>query len=145
YKPVHRKVQPVPTYMPNPQAQAFIPIEISDVLSLPTHPLPLSDFIPTARLTQDRLDAILSTVPDGFLSSEEVALLVHIIDINQQAIAWTDSERGTFSRRYFPDYEIPTVEHVLWVNRPVPVPKALEDKVRTVLRSQEAAGKYEYS
>ncbi|KZT05480.1 uncharacterized protein LAESUDRAFT_609460, partial [Laetiporus sulphureus 93-53] len=145
YKPVHRKVRPVPTYMPNPAAQVFSPIIIPKLDPLPTHPPPRIAFIPTNRLMQERLDAILHMIPANFLWSEEIDLLIHVLDINQQAVAWTDAERGTFSRKYFPDYEIPVIKHTPWVNKPIPIPRAIEEKVRAVLRSQEAAGKYEHS
>jgi len=56
-----------------------------------------------------------------------------------------DSECGTFSEKYFPDYEIPVIEHVPWVQAPIHIPKAIEDTVRQMLLDQKAAGKYEYS
>lgn len=62
-----------------------------------------------------------------------------------QALAFEDSERGTFSDKYFPDYEIPVIEHVPWVQDPIRIPKAIEDTVRQMLLDQKAAGKYEYS
>jgi len=60
-------------------------------------------------------------------------------------LAFDDSEHGTFSEKYFPDYEIPVVEHIPWVQAPICVPKAIEDTVRQMLMDQKAAGKYEYS
>ena len=66
YKPVDRKVRPVPTYMPNPSAQKFRPIPLPSTLPLPHHPPSLSSFVPSARLSDDRLRMILSTVPDDF-------------------------------------------------------------------------------
>ncbi|KAF9800795.1 hypothetical protein IEO21_10295 [Rhodonia placenta] len=103
------------------------------------------EFRPTERLTQDRLNTIIDTVPEGFLTSAELDLMVYIVDNCQQAIAWSDSERGTFSREYFPDYEMPVIEHTPWVRAPIPVPRAIEGKVREMLRKQMEAGKYEYS
>ncbi|OSX64602.1 hypothetical protein POSPLADRAFT_1133956, partial [Postia placenta MAD-698-R-SB12] len=131
--------------MPNPSAQKFKPIDVSNLPPLPTNPPSRFEFRPTERLTQDRLDAIIDTVPEGFLTSAELDLMVYIVDNCQQAIAWTDSERGTFSREYFPDYEMPVIEHTPWVRAPIPVPRAIEGKVREMLRKQIEAGKYEYS
>ena len=145
YKPVARKVRPVPTYMPTLSAQALRPIDSPIIPTLPANPPSRQQFKPTLRLTADRLASILKTVPDGFLRDGELDLLVHVLDINQGALAWTEAERGTFSREFFPDYEIPVIEHVPWVRPPIRIPKALEAKVRTVVQGQIDAGNYEYS
>jgi len=60
-------------------------------------------------------------------------------------LAFEDSERGTFSNEFFPDYEIPVIEHVPWVQSPIRIPKSIEDTVRQMLLEQKEAGKYEYS
>ena len=111
YKPVDRKVRPVPTYMPNPSAQVFKPIPEHKLPPLPFTPPPLSSFHPTSRLTLERLNAILSTIPEGFLGPSEIDLLVYVLNHRQRALAFTDAERGHFSREYFPDYEMPVIEH----------------------------------
>jgi len=50
-----------------------------------------------------------------------------------------------FSDEFFPDYEIPVIEHVPWVQSPIRIPKSIEDMVRQMLLEQKEAGKYEYS
>ncbi len=145
YKPVDRKVRPVPTYMPNPSAQRFKPISIPTPLPLPFSPPSISNFVPTNRLTRERLDLILSKVPDGFLTPTEIDLLVYILDTRQGALAFCDNERGTFNRQYYPDYIIPHMEHTPWVQEPIRIPKAVESEVRLLLANQRKAGKYEYS
>jgi hypothetical protein len=69
YKPIDRKVQPISTYMPDPLGQEFKPIKIPILPSLPLDPPAYADFEPTERLTQERLDKILRSVPNGFLSA----------------------------------------------------------------------------
>ena len=59
-------------------------------------------------------------------------------------MAFKDSEQGTFSDKYFLDYEIPVIEHVPWVQAPIRIPKSIEDTVRQMLLDQKAARKYEY-
>lgn len=145
YKPVDRKVRPVPTYMPNPSAQKFKPIPAPEPAPLSHHPRPLSEFVETGRLTRERLDKILTSVPEGFLTGQEIDLLVSVLQTRQNALAWTDDERGTFSREYFPDYEIPIIEHTPWVREPIRIPKAIEKDVTELLQKQMRAGKYEYS
>ncbi|KIJ30692.1 hypothetical protein M422DRAFT_267736 [Sphaerobolus stellatus SS14] len=120
YKPVDRKVRPVPTYMPNPAAQQFKPIPLPHVLPLPFFPPPISEFRPTSRLTQERFDLLLKTIPHGFLSDTEIALLMHVVDRHQGAFAFTFTEKGIFK-----------------------LPKALEQAVREAIIEQEQAGRFE--
>ncbi|KAF7371577.1 Retrovirus-related Pol polyprotein from transposon 17.6 [Mycena venus] len=143
YKRVDRKVRSVPTYMPNPSAQVFRPVIIPTPEPLPTHPPPISEFIPTDRLTKERLEIILSSIPAGYLSPAEMDLFAFILHRRQRAIAFTDLERGFFSREFFPDYEIPVIEHTPWQDPPIRIPKAIEAEVRRLLQEQVAAGKFE--
>lgn len=145
YKPVDRKVRPVPTYMPDPNGQVFKRVEIPDLSPLPFDVPRLVNFVPTERITQERLEVMLQTVPENFLFSREIDLLAFIISNHEAAIAFTDAERGTFSRKYFPDYQIPVIEHIPWVQPPIRIPKAIEETVRSMLLEQRKAGKYEYS
>ena len=145
YKTVDRKVRPVPSYMPDPAGQVFLPVIIPSLPSLPLDPPRLANFKPTKRLTRERLEKILMSVPQDFLRPREIDLLVFVLQSRELALAFEDSERGTFSDKYFPDYEIPVIEHVPWVQAPIRVPKAIEDTVRQMLQEQKAAGKYEYS
>ena len=65
--------------MPDPTGQVFRPVEIPSLPPLPLDPPPLQDFVPTQRLTLDRLEKILSSVPKGFLQPWELDLLVFIL------------------------------------------------------------------
>lgn len=143
YKPVARKVRPVATYMPNPAAVVFKPIEVGVLEPLTTNPRPLAEFVPTERLSHERLARILSTVPDGFLQSVEIDLLVDVLVRREKAIAFCDNERGVLSRVHFPDYEIPVIEHTPWAINPLRFPSAIADDVRKLLNEQILAGKYE--
>jgi hypothetical protein len=129
--------------MPNPSAQIFKPVIIPTPEPLPVRPPPLAEFVPTERLTRERLDLILSAIPAGYLLPAEVDLFAYILQRRQAAIAFTDLERGFFSREYFPDYEIPIIEHTPWQDPPIRIPKAIEAEVRRLLEQQIAAGKFE--
>ena len=144
-KPVDRKVRPVPSYMPDPNGQVLKRVIIPDLMPLPFSVPTLSKFIPTERITLERLELMLKTIPEGFLLPDEIDLLVYILRNRDQSIAFTDAERGTFSREYFPDYEIPVIEHTPWVQTPIRIPKAIEGTVRDMLIEQKNAGKYKYS
>ena len=143
YKPVAKKVRPVPTYMPHPEAIVFKPIDVGELPPLPTSPKPLSEFVPTERITRERLQKMLSTIPAGFLWPAEIDLLVDVIVRREKAIAFCDNERGVLSRKIFPDYEIPVIEHTPWSIAPIRFPSAIAEDVRKLLKEQELAGKYE--
>jgi len=129
YKTVDKKVQPVPSYMPDPAGQTFLPVLIPPLPILPLNPPLLTQFRPSKRLTEDHLQKILTTVPKDFLQPREIDLLVYVLQERELALAFEDSERGTFSDKYFPDYEIPVIEHIPWVQAPIRVPKAIEETV----------------
>jgi len=59
---------------------------------LPLDPPYLQDFVPTHRLSLDRLQKILTSVPKGFLKPHEIDLMVFILQTRQQALAFEDSE-----------------------------------------------------
>jgi hypothetical protein len=88
---------------------------------------------------------MLKTIPEGFLSPYELDLLVSVIRTCEAAIAFTDAEQGTFSCKYFPDYQIPVIEHTPWVQAPIRIPKAIEETVWKMMIERRDAGKYEYS
>jgi hypothetical protein len=145
YKPVHRKVRPVPSYMPDAKGQEFKPIPLPELSPLPLDPPSIANFKSTGRLTKDRLDKILSRIPENFLKPREIDLLTHVLQTRQMALAFDDQERGTFSPKYFPDYEIPVIEHTPWIQPPIRIPKAIEDEVWRLLVEQLNAGKFEHS
>jgi hypothetical protein len=145
YKPVDHKVRPVPTYMPDPAGQEFKPIIIPELPPLPLYPLVYADFEPTERLSQSWLDKIISTIPQNFLSPQEIDLLTYVLRFRDKALAFEDCEHGTFSCEYYPDYEIPVIEHIPWFKPLIHVLKAIEAEVRQILIEQKAAGKYEDS
>ena len=143
YKPVSQKVRPVPTYMPNPEAIVFKPINVGVLPPLTNCPRPLAEFIPTARITSERLERMLKSIPSQFLWPAEIDLMVDVLVRREKAIAFCDNERGVLSRSHYPDYEIPVIEHTPWALTPIRFPAAIIDDVKTMLREQKLAAKYE--
>ena len=70
----------------------------------------IPDFVPTAKLTQERINKI-NINPDGFLWSEEEKLFLHILKLNEKWVAFNDNDRGTLCNDYFSPYIMPVVEH----------------------------------
>lgn len=108
---------------------------------LPTDP---PDFSPGERYTEER-KGLMPVNKDGFLWPEEEKLVHYLIKIHEKAFAWTEEEKGKFSEEYFEPVVIPTVEHVPWMLKNIPIPPGIYDQVIEVIRKKIQAGVYEPS
>ena len=120
YKRVDKKIHPVSTSFP-PDCRVSRQVPEDPMLTLPTLPTNPPDFIPTTKITEERMDE-LNVNSQGFLWPEEEKLFKHIMKLNQDGIAFQDIERGTLKESYFSPYIIPTVPHVPWEERNIPIP-----------------------
>ena len=143
YKRVDRKVKPVPGTFPE-DARVTRQFPEDPLLSLPYLSPNPPKFIPTTKFTLKRMEALEINV-DEFLSPEEENLFRHVMALNEEAICFEEAERGTFKESYFSPYIIPTVPHVPWEYRNIPVPPGIRDKVIEVLKNKISAGVYEPS
>ena len=143
YKRVDRKIKPVPAVFPeDAKVQRKMPEDpLKTLLPLPTHP-PV--FEPTNKITEERLK-LMGINTDDFLWPEEEKLFMHLMVLNEKAIAFTDAERGIMRDDYFSPYIIPVVEHVPWIYKNIPIPPGLREQVMQILRDRKAAGVYEPS
>ncbi|TFY51017.1 hypothetical protein EVG20_g11208 [Dentipellis fragilis] len=107
--------------------------------ALPTHP---SDFTPGARLTQERLN-VMDLNKHDFLWPEELKLVQHVLRINEMVLAWNESEKGHFHDNYFEPVHIPTIEHIPWVHKNIPIPNGIMDDVIQLFKEKITAGVYE--
>ena len=82
---------------------------------------------------------------DRFLWPEEEKLVHHLIKVHEYAFAWTEEEKGRFSDEYFDPVVIPTIEHVPWVLKNIPIPRGIYEQVIEVLKNKIQAGVYEPS
>jgi transposase InsO family protein len=143
YKRVDKKIKPVSTTFPEEaRVRRQIPSDPLETLT------PLSKrppkFIPTPHLTQERLEQ-LGINTDKFLTDEEEKLFVQVMTNNEAALAFVDTERGTLKESYFSPYVMPTVPHVPWEYKNIPIPPGIRDKVIELLKEKMAAGVYEPS
>lgn len=143
YKTVDKKIRPVAAPLPEDcLVKRRFPEDPLD--SLPSlSPIPL-DFIPTSRLTADRLK-ILKINQSGFLWPEEEKLFISVFMKNEEVLAFDETERGTMRQDYFTDYIIPTIEHVPWAKKPIPVPPGIRPIVIEALKKKLDIGVYESS
>ena len=88
YKPVHHRVCPVLSYMPDPKGQEFQPIPIPPITPLLLNPPCFADFICTGWLTKEHLETILSWIPSDFLTERETDLLAYVIQFSKCFGLW---------------------------------------------------------
>jgi hypothetical protein len=108
---------------------------------LPTHP---PDFIPGIHFTQEIADK-LGLNPAKWLWPEEYKLVQWIVKEQEMAFAWDISERSHLDETYFPSYKIPTILHIPWAQRNIPIPPATLEKVVKIIKEKIASGVYEPS
>ena len=82
---------------------------------------------------------------DRFLLPDEEKLVHEMIRLQEDAFAWTELEKGRFDPEYFDPILIPTIEHVPWALRNIPIPPGIRDRVIEIIRDKMASGVYEDS
>ena len=80
-----------------------------------------------------------------FLWPEEEKLFLHILKLNEATLPFEEKDRGTLRQDYFSDYIMPTVPHIPWEFKNIPIPPGIQEKVIELLRSKIEAGVYEPS
>lgn len=143
YKRVDKKIKPVPGVFPQ-EAQVHRQFPYDPLNTLPTLSPNPPELKPSIKITAERMEA-LNINSAGFLSPEEERLFEHIMHLNEDALAFEDSDRGTFKEAYFSPYIIPTVPHVPWEYKNMRIPPGIKDKVIEVLKLKISAGVYEAS
>ncbi|KAG2738246.1 hypothetical protein P692DRAFT_20759185, partial [Suillus brevipes Sb2] len=143
YKKVANRIKPVATTMPA-HARIIRQFPEDPLLSLPHLSSTPPDFEPGTRLTHDRMEE-LGVFQNDFLWHEERKLAAHVLNLNETALAWDETEKGRFRDDYFPPVIIPTIEHTPWVHRQPPIPPGIRDEVIALIKSKIASGVYEAS
>lgn len=69
----------------------------------------------------------------------------HFMCLHEGAFAWCDEERGRFREDFFPPVEFPVVEHTPWIQRNIPIPPGIYDKVCAIIKQKIDNGIYEDS
>ena len=108
---------------------------------LPTNP---PDYTPGQRYTQERKE-MMPVNKDGFLWPEEEKLVHYLIKKHEDAFAWTEEEKGKLSEEYFEPVVIPTIEHIPWVLKNIPIPPGIYSRVVEIIKHKIQTGVYEPS
>ena len=144
YKPVALKVQPVLGTLPERFriTREIVGDPLKGIPKLPERP---PEFQTKGHYSLERkvkLDVVHS---EEFLWPEEGKLMHWLVAEQNEAFAWDDMERGKFKEEFFPPIEIPTVAHILWVEKPFRIPLAIYDEVCQIIKRKIDAGVYEPS
>ncbi|RDB24437.1 hypothetical protein Hypma_008418 [Hypsizygus marmoreus] len=143
YKKVANRVKPVATTLPE-EFRIVRRIPVDPLLDLPVLPSKCEPFSPGKRYTNERMLA-WDANPTNFLWPEEVRLVHEIIKLQELGFAWDESEKGRFSSEYFDPVVIPTIEHVPWVLKNIPIPPGIFEEVVGIIKDKIASGIYEDS
>ena len=141
YKLVDRKVRPVPGVTPE-HTKVSRQFPSDPLAKLPKLPVNPPEFVPSKKLTQERMDS-LKLNENQELTLEEQKLLQHILLVNERSIAFEENERGTFRQDYFSDYQISCMEHEPWVEKNIPIPPGYQEEILRLLREKIEGGVYE--
>ena len=143
YKKVANRTKPVATTLPE-EFRIKRKIPVDPLLDLPELPTKAPPFTPGERYTQDRKDN-MKINEDGFLNQDEEDLVHWIIREYEHVFAWDESEKSKFSDEYFDPVVIPTIEHIPWVLKNIPIPRGSYDKVISAIRDKIKSKIYEPS
>jgi len=141
YKKVENRVRPVPAVMPE-DVKVTRTFPEDPLKTLPVLPFHAPEFMPTAKITQERMDK-LAIDQNMDLTEDERRLLKHVLVLNERSIAFEERERGTFRKDYFSDYRIPVTAHEPWADRNIPLPPGQRDEIIRLLKEKLEAGVYE--
>ena len=133
YKPVALKVKPVLGTLPERFRimREIVDDPLQGIPELPEHP---PEFEPRGHYTLERKEKLDMAHKEGFLWPEERKLMYWLVREQNKAFAWDDTEREKFKEEYFPLVEIPTVAHILWVEKPFRIPPAIYEKVCKMIK-----------
>ena len=84
-------------------------------------------------------------IDQEFLSEEERKLAFQVLINNEMALAWDESECGTFREDYFEPVVIPTIEHEPWALKNIPIPPGLKEEVIKFMKAKIGSSVYELS
>ena len=143
YKTVDKKIRPVAAMIPE-DMKVKRTFPSNPLANLPVLPWKAPEFVPTTKVTKERMEKLESDMSKE-LRPEEIKMLKHIIVLNEKGIAFDESERGTFRRDYFSDYKIPVIDHTPWMDKNIPLPKGYVDEIIGMLKEKINAGVYEES
>jgi hypothetical protein len=83
--------------------------------------------------------------PNGFLWPEEEKLAHHLVKEQEECLLWIEEEKGEFQQDFFPPVHIPTVLHMPWVYKNIPILPGLHDEFIKIICDKIVSGVYKPS
>lgn len=147
YKPVAKKKRPVETIYPEVEKDPMVtPGDLmADLPVVTTQPMSWEDLRFGDRLTKERMIGIFNQSPEGFLLPVEKDLIASVLLQQENALAWTEAEKGCFSTKYIPPHRIPLIPHVPWQDKVIRIPAKTREKVIAFMKEKLKSGLYERS
>jgi hypothetical protein len=143
YRKAEGRIQPITTQLPEEFHIVYNitsdPLE--NILVLPMHP---PNFIPGLWCTQEQHNK-LQLNPDRFLWPEEEKLVHHLIREQEDCLLWVEDEKGEFWQDFFPPVFIPTIRHMPWVYKNIPILPGLHDELVKIICDKITSSAYELS
>ena len=141
YKKVANKMRPIVTTLPEEFwiVQRIPSDPLANLPILLTHP---PEFKPGEHYMKKQKEAMLVN-KHGFLWPEEEKLVHYLIKVHEYAFAWNENEKGKFSDEYFNPVVIPTVEHIPWVLRNIPILPGIYNCIIEVIKHKIRMGVFE--
>jgi transposase InsO family protein len=141
YKPVDRKVRPVPGVMPEDARtiRRFPSDPLAGYEKPPLNPLPFKD---GKRVTRERLNK-LDLFKSGFLWPQETRIAEDVLLRREGSLAFDETEKGRFSDEYFSGYKIPVIPHEPWQEKPIRLPPAWMPAIHKLFKEKVLNGTYE--
>jgi len=143
YKPGAKKVRTVPTAMPA-EYRVVHQLPADPLAGLPPLPSRPPEFCPGARFMHKRMDK-LDLNPAKWLWPEELKLVQWLVCAHERAFTWNASERGCLNETCFLPYKSPTIHHMPWSQRNIPIPPATLGEVVRIIKEKITSGVYEPS
>jgi len=143
YKKVANRVRLVPGTMPTNIRiiRQFLEDPLRTLPYISPHP---PTFLPGVQLTHARIEE-LGLLTNEFLWPEKRELVVQVLRVNEQGLAWEETEKGRFRDEYFSPVKIPVQEHIPWARKTLPIPLGIREKVIELIRKKIDLGVYEPS
>jgi hypothetical protein len=143
YRKAEDRIQPI--MMQLPEEFHIIHNIIGDPLeNMPVLPMHPPDFVPGLRYTQEWYKK-LQLNPNSILWPEGEKLAHHLVKEQEECLLWIEEEKGEFRQDFFLPVCIPTVPHMPWVYKNIPISPGLHNELIKIIYDKIASGAYEPS
>jgi len=143
YKKTANQIKPVVTILPK-DFWIIQCISTDPLKTLPEISFNLPNFSPGECYTF-KCKSAMNVNQEQFLWPEEEKLVHHLIKLQEFTFVWTEDKKEKFLSDYFDPVVIPTVKHIPWSLKNIPIPPGIFSRVVEIIKGKLATGIYEPS